>query len=82
MAKVLEKSKKKVISAELPFGKQNLQILAVGLLLLVIGYILMSQPPVNSFMSLTLSPIVLMFSYLVVIPYAIMYKPKKKEQPR
>ena len=79
MAKVVEKSKKKVISAELPFGKQNLQILAVGLLLLVIGYVLMSQPPVNSFMSLTLSPLVLMFSYLVVIPYAIMYKPKKKE---
>jgi uncharacterized membrane protein HdeD (DUF308 family) len=80
MAKVVQKKKKKVLPTELPFGKENLQILAVGLLLLVIGYVLMAQPPVNSFMSLTLSPIVLMFSYLVVIPYAIMYRPKKKEE--
>ena len=81
MAKEVNKAKKKKIPAELPFGKQNLRILAVGLLFLVVGFVLMAQPPVNGFLSLTLSPIVLMIAYLVIIPYAIMYDPKKKEQP-
>ena len=55
------------------FGRTNLYILGVGLVLLVIGYILMAQPPVNGFLSLTLSPIVLLIAYLVVIPYGILY---------
>jgi hypothetical protein len=55
------------------FGRKNLYILGIGLALLVIGYILMVQPPVNGFVSLTLSPIILLIGYLVVIPYAILY---------
>jgi hypothetical protein len=62
----------------MPFGRENLFILAIGLAILVVGYILMAQPPVDSFWSLTLSPIVLMIAYLVVIPYAIMHNGKKK----
>ena len=80
MAKEVNKQKKKVIPAELPFGKQNMQLLGIGLAFLVVGYVLMAQPPVDSFWSLTLSPIVLMIGYLVVIPYAIMYRPKKKSE--
>jgi uncharacterized membrane protein HdeD (DUF308 family) len=57
----------------MPFGKKNLQILIVGLILIVLGYIAMAQPPVNGFMSRTAAPLILLFSFLIVIPYSIMH---------
>ena len=57
----------------MPFGKKNLQILIVGLILIVLGYIAMSQPPFDSFWSLTAAPVILLFSFLVVIPFSIFY---------
>ena len=68
-----EQKKKTQLLTGITFGKKNLYILGIGLGLLVIGYILMAQPPVNGFLSLTLSPIVLLIAYLIVIPIAIMY---------
>jgi uncharacterized membrane protein HdeD (DUF308 family) len=68
----------------MPFGKKNLQILIVGLILILLGYLAMSQPPVDSFLSLTASPIILLFALLVVIPYSIFYghfSGKKKSKP-
>lgn len=65
----------------LPFTKKNYQIFGAGILLIVIGYIFMMQGPVDSFMSLTLSPIILSIAYMIVIPYAIMYK-EKTEDPK
>ena len=78
MAKEVRKKQK--ISEFMPFGRKNLYILGIGLIMLVIGYILMAQPPVNGFLSRTLSPIVLMTAYLVVIPYSIFYGRKEAEQ--
>ena len=78
MAKVIVNKAKKTAARELPFGKQNLYLLAVGLGMLIIGYIMMAQPPVDSFWSLSASPVVLMVAYLIVIPFAIMYGRKKK----
>ena len=80
MAKEIKKAKKKSVPTQLPFGKQNLQLMGIGLVFLVVGFILIAQPPVDSFVSLTLAPIVLLIGYLVIIPYAIMYNPKKKEE--
>jgi hypothetical protein len=57
----------------MPFGKKNLQILIIGLILIVLGYVAMSQPPVNGFMSRTAAPLILLFSFLIVIPYSIMH---------
>jgi hypothetical protein len=74
MAKIV---KRPAGSQELPFGKRNLYILGIGLAVLVIGYILMAQPPVNGFMSKTLAPIVVVLAYVIIIPYAILYGRKK-----
>jgi predicted tellurium resistance membrane protein TerC len=63
----------KKLSDVLPFGKKNLQILIIGLILIVLGYIAMSQPPVNGFMSRTASVLILLFAFLIVIPYSIMH---------
>lgn len=61
------------------FGKRNLYLLSIGLITIVIGYILMAQPPVDGFLSRTLAPVVLVIAYLVIIPVAIFIRDKKKE---
>lgn len=61
----------------LPFTSLNYQIFAAGLLLIILGYVALAQPPANSFMSLTVAPILLILGYCVVIPFAIMYQKKE-----
>ena len=68
-----QQRQKKKPADVMPFGKKNLQILIIGLILIVLGYIAMSQPPVNGFMSRTAAPLILLFAFLIVIPYSIMY---------
>ena len=58
------------------FGKTNYIIFIVGLLSLILGYYLMSSGSVNSFQSLTLSPILLFLGYIVIIPLALVYRKK------
>jgi hypothetical protein len=50
----------------------------VGLGLVVLGYVFMAQPPADGFLSLTLAPILLVLSYCVIFPYAIMAREKSK----
>ena len=71
MAQQQRHSKKK--SSVLPFGKINFLIFTAGLILIIVGYIIMAQPPVNGFLSRTLAPLILLFAYLIVIPYSIFY---------
>ena len=75
-----ERKQKKVKETGMPFGKRNMQLLLIGIAILVVGYILMAQPPVDNFLSLTLAPIVLLVAYLIIIPYAILYDDKKKNE--
>jgi len=74
------KTTKKIIVS--PFRaywkKTNYLILVVGLIVLGIGFFLMSVDPWNSFSCLVLSPIVVMLAYLVIVPAAIWYKPKSQ----
>ena len=79
MAKVKAKNKSKILTS--PFkdywNKQNYILFGIGLLIIVVGFILMSQDPWNSNLSLIISPIVLLVAYLVVIPLSILYKKNK-----
>lgn len=59
------------------FKKANYLIFLVGILLIISGYIIMAAGSVNSFQSLTLAPILLFVGYIVVIPIALIYRPKK-----
>lgn len=54
--------------------KMNYILLFGSVLILILGYFLMSQSPWDGFTSLTLSPIVLLIGYVVIIPLAIMFK--------
>ena len=62
------------------FNKTNYFLLFGGILLIILGYIIMSYGEVNSFQSLTLAPITLFFGYIILIPSALIYKGKKKKK--
>jgi len=59
-----------------PFSALNYRLFFGGILLIIIGYIMMMQGPYDSFLSLHLSPILLVLGYCVVIPLAILLKLK------
>jgi len=50
--------------------KTNLIILIVGILLITIGYIILGKGDI------TISPIILIIGYLVIIPVALLYPTK------
>ena len=69
-------------------GKENLKLLVIGLVIIIIGFILMTggkaedpsvfNPEISSFRRITLAPMVVLFGFLFEI-YAIMKKPKTKK---
>ena len=59
--------------------KKNYQLFAIAMITIVIGYIFMGIGPADSFWSLSLSPIILVLGYCVLIPFSIMYKEKKTD---
>jgi hypothetical protein len=63
--------KKKAAPAEemrWPFGPKNYLLFAIALVVIVVGYILLSQGDI------TLAPILLVLGYCVLIPIAILVK--------
>ncbi len=57
---------------------KNISILGFGVLLLIVGYYLMGEGPHDGFLSLTLSPVVLVVAYLIIIPMGLIMGGKKK----
>jgi len=80
MARVTAKvaAKRKAAPAALPFSKKNYQILGVGLLAIILGYVALSQQPWDGTMPLVVAPILLVLGYCVIIPFGILYRPKKE----
>lgn len=76
--KTKQKDRKKY-NQPLPFSRENYIIFMVGLLVLVLGYISLSQGPANSFWSLTLAPILLVIGYCLIIPFSIIYRKRKPQ---
>jgi hypothetical protein len=63
---------------KLPFGKRNYQLMILGVILLALGFGIMSMdsdPYGFGFLGITLSPIVVMAGFIVEI-FAILYTPK------
>ena len=84
MSKVRKKTKSSKFSFKSPFKDywtiENLIILSIGIALLVIGYVLMSTDPWDNPISMTLSPIVLLTVYLIILPLSIFYKKKSQNK--
>jgi membrane protease YdiL (CAAX protease family) len=62
--------------SELPFTRINYFLFLAGLFVIVLGYILMGTGELNSTQALTVSPIILLVGYLVIIPISILYRDK------
>jgi hypothetical protein len=64
---------------KLPFGKKNYQWMIIGIVMLVVGFTIMSldsEPFGFGFMGLTLGPVVIMAGFIVEV-YAILHNPTK-----
>ena len=82
MAKVQKKRKSsrrplEVPEAELP-QRVNYMILALGVIVVIIGFLVMSAGDAVSPLSVTTAPIILFIGFCVIIPIGIIYKQPKK----
>ncbi len=59
---------------------KNFVLLFAGLAVVLLGFILMAQGPWDNPLSLTVSPLVLLVAYLVIIPAAILFSGKKQKE--
>jgi len=67
------------MESKLPFGKKNYQLMIIGIVTLVIGFIIMTldgKPHGFGFLGLTLGPIVVMAGFIIEI-FAILRKPTR-----
>lgn len=70
------KDPKKVSGAQFKdyWQKQNYFFLIFSLVFLIIGYYFMMQGSWDSTLSMSISPIILLIAYLILIPLAIFFK--------
>ena len=85
MAKKVEKSTKEQMG--FVFGPMNYRLLVIGLVVIIIGFILMSggksddptvfNPEIFSTRRITIAPLVVLIGFIIE-GFAIMWRPKKK----
>lgn len=75
-----QKQKGRMEGRVFPYTKTNGILFGLAILFLILGYFALSRGPWNSFMSLTLAPILLVIGYCVLFPLAILYRKKKTEK--
>lgn len=83
MAKIKSKFSKTVRkNVDSPFknywDNTNYFIFGAGIVILIIGFFLLSQGPWDNPVSLSVAPLVLLLAYLIIFPVAIFYKKKNK----
>lgn len=61
------------------FEKTNYWLFAAGLIVIILGYFVMSISETNGALALTVSPILLAIGYLVLVPAALIYRKKTRE---
>jgi len=61
------------------WNSKNYFLLFLGIIVLTLGYFLMSISPWDNFLSLDVSPVVLLIAYLIIIPLAVLLNFKKPE---
>lgn len=78
MAKVKKKAAAPTETFQFPLKRTNFFILAFGILVLVVGYVLMALPDnPDDFLTRTLAPVLLVIAFLVIIPAGLLYKEKE-----
>ena len=62
------------INFQWPYKRKNYVLFGIGVFVIILGYLIMYLGETNSFQSLTLSPILLLIGYLIIIPYALLHR--------
>ena len=62
------------VNFQWPYKRKNYVLFGIGVFVIILGYLIMYLGEVNSFQSLTLSPIILLIGYLIIIPYALLHR--------
>ncbi len=60
--------------------KKNFVLIAVGILLLIIGFICLATGPADNPVSLSVAPIILTIAYVVIIPLGILFNGKDEDK--
>lgn len=76
----VKKQKALVSPFNIYWKKQNYYLLALGFIVIIIGFYLMSVGSWNSFSSLQLSPFILALGFVIIFPAAILYRKKDKKE--
>jgi predicted tellurium resistance membrane protein TerC len=63
-------------------GKKNYLGMALAVVLLVVGFFLLGQKPADNSLALNVAPFVLLFAYLVVIPWSLWKSGDKESEER
>jgi hypothetical protein len=77
-ARAKQTDNKPVRAFQMPFDAKNMRIIAIGIAVIVLGYVVMYVSPTMSDMALTVSPILLLLGYCVIVPMGIMAGARKK----
>ena len=79
--RIVKQTKKVRVS---PFSiyweKKNYQFLVLGIIVVIIGFYLLSVGTWNSFSSLVIAPILLVAGYVLIFPLSIFYRKKDKKE--
>ena len=62
------------------WNKVNYYLLALGILVTIIGFYVMSMGTWDSVTSLVLSPIILFIAYVIIFPLSIFFRKKSEEK--
>ena len=60
------------------FGEINYKFFGIGLFVIILGYIVMATGETESVQSVKIAPLILILGYCVLLPLAILIKPKDK----
>jgi hypothetical protein len=66
--------------AALPFTKVNYYLIAIGIGLVILGFIAMAEGSVEGALPLVVAPILLVIGYCIIIPVGILYR-KREVRP-
>ena len=54
----------------------NIPLILLSIVLLIVGYVMLGTGPVDSFVSMNIAPVILVFTYVILIPVSFIIKKK------
>ena len=71
-----KRQKKELSHLHFAMTSKNYVIIGIGIVIIVVGYLLMSENSVSGFLPTVIAPVLLIFGYCVVVPAGILFNDK------